>query len=187
MAFIDSEGRLFGKINVIDAAVVGALVLAVFAFVVLRGSSSGGAQMVSETQRVEVDMLIRSLSIGDPKVFPVGKDTQVVIRNQPAGSLRIERVKVIPHLIPVVIGNQIKNIPDPSEPYGNDYVVTMSGNANVTADGLVIARIKAKIGTPIEIEGFKYVLRGGIIDVRTVGASPSSAEEPEGTPSSSAP
>ncbi|UFP93964.1 DUF4330 domain-containing protein [Gloeobacter morelensis] len=166
MALIDPQGRLFGKINVIDAVVVAAVILALFAFLLSRGGSQAQIATQGGEQPVEVDMLIRSLSIGDPNVFPVGKPTSVIIRNQPAGELTIRRVRVIPHLVPVVIGSEIRNIQDPGDPYGRDYVVTLAGDASATGDGLVIGRVKAKIGTPIEIEGFKYILRGSIVDVR---------------------
>ncbi|AGY58363.1 DUF4330 domain-containing protein [Gloeobacter kilaueensis] len=172
MALIDPEGRLFGKVNIIDAVVVTAIVIAIFAYVLSRGSGKAEVAQAGN-QPVEVDMLIRNLSIGDPKVFAIGKETQVVIRNQPAGSLTIGKVKVIPHLIPVVVNSRIENIPDPADPYGRDYLVTLLGTASTTDDGLIIGRVKAKIGTPIEIEGFKYVLKGGIVDVRL--APPKSA------------
>jgi len=37
----------------------------------------------------------------------------------------------------------------------------------VTDDGLVLGDSKIKVGVPIELEGFKYRLKGSIIDVRT--------------------
>lgn len=167
MALIDPRGKLLGKINIIDATVLLAFVLAILGFVFLRSNQATVAQVSQSTQPVEVDMLIRSLSIGDPDVLAPGKTTQVIIRNQPSGSLTIKHVKQLPHLIPLAMADgTVRNVPEPGDPYARDYVVTLGGEASVSADGPVIGRTKTKIGTPIEIEGFKYILRGGIVDVR---------------------
>lgn len=163
-ALIDSQGKLFGKVNIIDAVVLLAFLLGVLAFVFLRTGTT--AQISQVTAPVEVDMIIRSLSVGDPKVFEVGKETSVVIRNQPAGNLKIMKVKILPHQVTLVVNDNVKTVNDPSDPYGKDFVVTLGGTANVTNDGLVIGRVKAKIGTPMEIEGYKYILKGSIVDVR---------------------
>jgi hypothetical protein len=165
---IDSQGKLFGRINIVDATVLLAVLAALFAFVFLRSDTS--AQLSQERTPVEVDMLVRSLSIADPGIFEPGKETSVVIRNQPAGNLAIRRVKIQPHLVPLVINNRVTTIEDPDDPYGRDYVITLAGMADVTGDGLVIGRVKAKVGTPIEIEGYRYIVRGGIVDVRRTKA-----------------
>jgi len=171
MALIDPQGKLFGKINVIDAVVVLAVVLAGVGFALTRLGSGTGRVLSQATAPVEVDMLIRSLSIGDPSIFAPDKKTAVVIRNQPAGELTIRRVKVLPHLVTLAIDGKPQSIPDPGDPYGRDYVITLGGTADVTADGLVLGRVKAKIGTPIEIEGYKYIVRGSIVDVRQLAAA----------------
>jgi Domain of unknown function (DUF4330) len=164
---IDSQGKLFGKVNIIDALVLLALLLGGLAFVFLRTGTS--AQISEVTAPVEIDMIIRSLSVGDPRVFEVGKETSVVIRNQPAGNLTILKVKTLPHQVTLVVNGSVKTVSDPSDPYGKDFVVTLGGSATVTKDGLVIGRVKAKIGTPVEIEGYKYILKGSIVDVRKQG------------------
>lgn len=163
-ALIDPQGKLFGKVNIIDALVVLALLLGGLAFVFLRTGTS--TQISEVTAPVEIDMIIRSLSVGDPRVFEVGKETSVVIRNQPAGNLTILKVKTLPHQVTLVVNGSVKTVSDPSDPYGKDFVVTLGGTAIVTKDGLVIGRVKAKIGTPVEIEGYKYILKGSIVDVR---------------------
>lgn len=167
-ALIDSKGKLFGKVNIIDALVVLALLLGIGAFVFLRTGTS--KQISQVTAPVEIDMIIRSLSVGDPKVFEVGKETSVVIRNQPAGNLKILNVKTLPHQVTLVVNGAVKTVADPSDPYGKDFVLTLGGTATVTNDGLVIGRVKAKIGTPVEIEGYKYILKGSIVDVRKQAA-----------------
>lgn len=170
MALLDSQGKLFGKVNIIDGLIVTAGIVAVFALVFLRSGTE--AQLSQERKSVEVDMLIRSLSIANPGIFEPGKQTAVVIRNQPAGNLTIRRVKTQPHLISLVVNNKVTNILDPDDPYGRDYLITLTGTADVTGDGLVLGRVKAKVGTPIEIEGYKYIVKGGIVDVREVESDP---------------
>ena len=46
--------------------------------------------------------------------------------------------------------------------------MTLREKAQLTDDAIVLGGNKIKVGVPIDIEGFKYRLRGSIVDVRLV-------------------
>ena len=68
--------------------------------------------------------------------------------------------------VPAPDGKSVLALPDPSEPFGKDLVVTIREKALRTEDGFVFGDSKVKVGTPIELEGFSYRLRGSIVDIR---------------------
>jgi hypothetical protein len=47
-----------------------------------------------------------------------------------------------------------------------DFILTMTGKAQVTTSGVVIANSKIKLGTPIEVEGSDYNLMGSVVGLR---------------------
>lgn len=60
MAVIDEKGRLFGRINLIDAAlIIGVLVVVALAFVVLRGQ--GKVATVREDKTVTYTMIVKEI------------------------------------------------------------------------------------------------------------------------------
>jgi len=174
MKLIDSHGRLFGKISVLDigAAIVIAMVAA--AIFVWPGTGSGSiAQVTVNTQPVEVDTIVRGLSVRDPAQFVEmlqsdGK-TNIIIRNQPYGQVDLKAVEEVPRMVdvPQPDGSVIA-LPDPrtDELYSVNLIVTLAGNAQVTDDGVVFGNSKVKIGTPIELEGLTYNFNSSTIDVR---------------------
>ena len=59
-------------------------------------------------------------------------------------------------------------LPDPrmADSYQRDFAITLAANAQVTNDGVIFASDKVKVGTTIEIEGPKYLIKGSVMDVR---------------------
>lgn len=166
---IDAEGRLFGRINLLDLGIVLVLVLAILGFGLARAGRAGINAKVKGQTPVEVDLFIRG-SIQDPdSLIKKGDKTFITLRNVPYSAVSVVNVshrrKTIS--VPAPDGKSVTALPDPSEPFGKDIVVTIREQGMVTDDGVVFGDSKIKVGTPIEIEGFKYRLKGSIVDVRT--------------------
>ncbi|MBD2100741.1 DUF4330 domain-containing protein [Leptolyngbya sp. FACHB-261] len=176
MAILDPQGRLFGKINLLDFGAILVILLSVAAVFLFPGQSgSSVAQIGTKTESVEVDMIIRGLSVANPQeLLKAGEKANVIIRNQPYGEIDVKAVKILPQeaLVPMSDGT-VKVLKDPriAEGLVRDLIVTLSGQAQVTPDGVVLGNSKLKVGTPIQLEGFKYDLRGGVMDVRVLGKS----------------
>ncbi len=166
---IDAEGRLFGRINLLDLGIVLVLALAILGFGLARSGRAGISAKVKGQTPVEVDLFIRG-SIQDPdSLIKKGDKTFITLRNVPYSAVTVVAVTSRRRTLsfPSPDGKSVMALPDPSEPYGKDMLITIRQQGAVTDDGVVFGDSKIKVGTPIEIEGFKYRLKGSIVDVRT--------------------
>ncbi|GAA6620194.1 DUF4330 domain-containing protein [Scytonema sp. NUACC26] len=173
MAILDSKGRLFGKISILDFGALLVILLVIFGIFLFPGGSGSVAQVGSKTVPMEVDLVVRGLNVRDPEQlfargFEKGGKTKVIIRNQPYGTIDIKSVKVLPRtvIVPQPDGS-LKELPDiKSNNYSTDMLLTLQGKAQVTPEGPVLGNSKVKIGMPIELDGFNYNFNSTVIDVR---------------------
>ncbi len=169
MAIVDSQGRLFGKVSILDVGA--ALVILLVLIGVLLPSTSGVAQLGANMKSVQVDVIARSIGIQSAaSLLKPGDKTSIVIRNQPHGDVMIKAVQELTRstIVPQPNGS-VKVMPDP-RPEANlskDFLVTIEGTAQITKDGPVMGGNKVKIGNKIELEGFNYDFTDlPIMDVR---------------------
>lgn len=172
MAIVDSQGRLLGKVSLLDLGAV--LVILLVLIGVLFPSMSGVAQLGVTTKPVEVDVVIRSVGLQSAeRILKAGEKTSIVIRNQPHGDATIKTIRELPRstIVPQPNGG-VKVLPDP-RPEANlskDFLVTIEGTAQITKDGPVLGGNKIKIGNKIELEGFSYDFTDlSVLDVRVQG------------------
>ncbi len=166
---IDTEGRLFGRINLLDLGLVVVLALAILGFGMAKAGRAGLNAKIKGKTSVEVDCFIRG-SIADPDaLFKTGGKTFITLRNVPYSAVEVVAVRSNKRTItvPTPDGKAVVAVPDPSEPFARDILLTIREQGAVTDDGVVFGDSKIKVGTPIELEGFKYRLKGSIVDVRT--------------------
>ncbi|MBD2505024.1 DUF4330 domain-containing protein [Anabaena azotica] len=173
MAILDSKGRLFGKVNILDLGALLVIVLVIFGIFVFPGTSSTVAQINAKTVPIEVDLVVRGLNVRDPQQLfanglQKGGKTKVIIRNQPYGEIEIKSIKVLPRTVVVSQPDgSVKELPDPkANNFSTDMLLTLDGKAQVTQDGPVLGNSKVKIGMPFELEGFNYNFNATVIDLR---------------------
>jgi hypothetical protein len=163
---IDPQGRIFGKINILDFGAIAILVVALLSLVLLPGK--GGASGV--TKPVEIDIMVRGLSVLKPdSLVKAGDKTNIIIRNQPRGEITVKKVEALIPKIPVPQPDgSVKAIVDPrlDELFIRDFAITLAANAAVTDDGVIFGGDKVKIGTAVDIETQKFLIRGSVMDVR---------------------
>ncbi|MEH1929060.1 DUF4330 domain-containing protein [Nostoc sp.] len=173
MAILDSKGRLFGKINLLDlgAALVTLLVIFVMLSTIL--STLGLAQVGEKIVPIEVDLVVRGLNVRDPEQLfnnglKKGGKTDVIIRNQPYGEIGIKSIQQLPRTVNVPQPDgTVKELPDPKiNNFSTDMILTLEGKAKRTESGLVLGSSKVKIGMPFELEGFNYNFNATVIDIR---------------------
>lgn len=174
MAILDSKGRLFGKLSLLDLG-AGLIILMVVAglFLLPGGSGSSVAQLGASTKPIEFDVIVRGLTVSNPKAFVEAlqqqKQTNIIIRNQPAGAVEVLGVKSLPRSVAVPQPDgTVKPLPDPRPEleYTVDMMVTLRGEAQVLDDGAVLAGSKVKVGTPLELEGQTYRFNAPVVGVR---------------------
>ncbi len=174
MKIIDSKGRLFGKVSILDfgaACVILLVVVGIFFFPGTPLTKSIVAQ--TKIQPIEVQVLVRGLSVANfdklLQDFQNEKKTQIVIRNQPAGSVEILDTQPLTRTTPVAQPDgTVKPLPDPRPEVTmiHDMILTLGGKAEVTNNGVVLGSTKkVKIGTPIQLQSNMYDFNGTIIAV----------------------
>jgi hypothetical protein len=114
--------------------------------------------------------MVRGLTVLDPdNLVKVGEKPNIIIRNQPRGQVTVKTVRVlVPKIAVPKLDGTVGIQPDPrlEETYSRDFAITLQANAKITKDGVVLESDKVKVGTPIEIESFKYIMRGSVMSVR---------------------
>jgi hypothetical protein len=172
MAFLDRQGRLFGKFSILDiGAIATILIVLIGLFIVPGNSGSSIAQMLSaENKTVQVEMNVRGLSATNPQnLVKVGDKVNIIIRNQPRGEVTIKKVDIsTPKVVAAKADGTAVYFEDPRalSTSQSDLVITLESTARVTNDGVVFGNEKVKVGTSIDIEGSKYIIRGSAMAVR---------------------
>lgn len=174
MAILDSKGRLFGKVNILDLA-AGVVMLMVVAGIFLFPGTSGSsvAQIGATNKPVEVDCIVRGLTASDPEQLLAdlkqSETVNVIIRNQPYGELKVLDVQSLPRTVavPQPDGSVVaQDDPRPELNYTADMLITLGGDAQITDDGPVLGNNKVKVGTPLELEGQTFRFNAPVVGVR---------------------
>ena len=171
MKLIDSRGRVFGIVSLLDLGAALIILMVVVGIFVLPGSSGKSILAQANAASIELTTIVRGLNVLDPQVildeFKAEK-TNIIIRNQPAGQVQVVNVQELPRnlAVPQPDGS-VKSLPDP-RPEGNysrDMLLTLQGKGDVTSTGMVLGGQKVKIGTVLELEGKNYNFNASIIGI----------------------
>lgn len=176
MTILDSKGRLFGKLSLLDLGAALIVLAVIFGIFIYPGASGSVAQINASTKPVEMDLVIRGLSVRDPNAFmrdlSAAKKTGVIIRNEPHGEVGIKKIEPLKRLVVVPQPDgSVKALPDPrplEESYSADFILTLADDAQVADGEVVIGGQKVKIGTVLELDGPIYNFRGSVIEVRVL-------------------
>lgn len=169
---IDSEGRLWGRFNLLDLLTVVVLAGAVLGFGLAKAGRAGIKAKVRGSAVAEVDCLIMG-QVEDPtSLIKPGDKTFITLRNVPYNSVRVEAVKASPAMVAVPQPDgTVKALPNPADVFGENILVTIREKATLTDDGLVFGDSKVKVGTPIDLEGYRYRLHGQVVGVHILPAN----------------
>jgi hypothetical protein len=172
MAFLDRQGRLFGKFSILDIGAIATILIVLIGLLIVPGNSGSSiAQILSaENKNVQVVMNVRGLSAADPQnLVKVGDKVKIIIRNQPRGEVTIKKVEIsTPKVVAAKADGTAVYFDDPRavSTSQSDLSITLEATAQVTNDGAVFASEKVKVGTSIDIEGAKYIIRGSAMAVK---------------------
>lgn len=158
MAIVDSQGRLFGKVSILDVGAALVILLVLFGIFVFPGAGSSVAQG-NTTKPVEVEVVVRVAAQNVDDLLKPGEKTSIIIRNEPRGEVKIKSVKELPDTIVVPTSEGTVNVkadPRPETALSKNMIVVLEGVAQITKTGPALGGTKIKIGTPIELEGFTY-------------------------------
>ncbi len=171
MTILDRQGRLFGKVSVLDLGAI-LVMLFVVAGIFLSPGNTGALRGQDKPQSVEADIIVRGLNVLNPQTlitqFSPGSKLSFVIRNQPAGQVDIKTVRQIDRTLAVPqTDGTVKAMKDPRpDSYSIDMIVTVNGKGQKTKDGLVLGNTKMKIGSTVEVDQLNYNFNATVIDIR---------------------
>lgn len=173
MKILDAKGRLFGKVSLLDIGAGLIILMVLVGIFIFPGTGGSVAQVGGNTKPVEVDVMVRGLTVSDPEglfqTLQNSESTNVIIRNQPHGEVRIKEVKKLPRsqAVPQPDGT-VKSLPDPRPEldYTIDMLITLADEALITDNGPVVGNSPVKIGTQIQIEGDLYNFYTSTVGVR---------------------
>jgi hypothetical protein len=170
---IFKDGKLFGKINIVDFLIVAFIVISVLGiYLVKSGKFLTSSKVNLGTKEVQFDVIMRGIKASkNPDMIKAGDLSFITIRNVPYTKLTIVKVQrslwQTPLLNPKNPAKAIAAV-DPTTPYTYNYLVTLKDTATITPDGPVIGGNKIKMGLPIELEGYSYKLSGIVSDVKVM-------------------
>ena len=168
MSLLDTNGRLFGKFNVLDAGLVLLLALGGLGiFLVQSNLHATSKAMVQGETDIDVRIMF-TLRSEDAQLLKAGEVTNITIRNQPRGEVKILDVQKAPVQVMLNVNGKPTAVTDTTEKIVMSYWVTLRDHATITKEGYVAEGVKVKVGVPVDLEGFKYFVHGGIVDVRPV-------------------
>jgi hypothetical protein len=173
MSILDRQGRLFGKVSILDigaALVIVASILGIF--LIPAGNSSGPVVGGAKTEVAEIDVVVRGLNVLNPdklrEDFQPGKKLSFVIRNQPTSPVEIQSVRALERLLAMSQPDgSVKAVKDPRpDSFSLDMIVTVKGQGQATEGGFTIGGTKVKIGSSVEVDQKNYNFNASVIDVR---------------------
>lgn len=165
-------GARFKAISWIDG-VAGVVALAALVGVVWSPKlSTTVARATGGVKPVRVSVDVRNLTVAHKDKFLAdalahGK-ASLVIRNQPAGSVRLVGIDDIATKLATLLPNgTVLEAPDPSRVNQGllESRFVLEGEATVSPSGVVMAGTKLKIGSPVELEGPLYRVNGTVSGV----------------------
>ncbi len=171
MSILDRQGRLFGKFSILDLGAALVISAAVIGILLPAGNVSGSL-LSNNGGAAEVDVLVRGLNILAPdkfrENFKPGNKLNFLIRNQPAGSVEIKKVKQLERLMAISMPDgSTKAVKDPRpDSFSMDTLITVAGQGQSTEGGFTLGGTKVKIGTAVEIDQKDYNFTASVIDVR---------------------
>lgn len=172
MAILDRQGRLFGKFSILDIGAIATILIVLIGLLLVPGNSGSSIAQIltAENKTVQVVMNVRGLSAVDPQeLVKVGDQVNIIIRNQPRGKVKVAKVDIaVPKIVAAKADGTAVFFDDPRAvaTSQSDLAITLEATAQITNDGAVFAGEKVKVGTSIDIEGAKYIIRGSAMAVR---------------------
>ena len=131
------------------------------------------AQATGAMVPVQVEVDVRGAAVANPSALIAAAEREgkvaIVIRNQPHGSVAIERVIPLKRVLAAVQPDgRVVTAPDPNQQaLGSlDARFVLSGQGRRAGGGVVFGNQNLKIGAPVEIEGQQYRLNGTVTGLR---------------------
>ena len=158
--------------SLVDLGAALAVVLAAGGVIWSPKLSTSIAKATGALIPVIVSVDVRGIPVANPAALikqarETGK-VAIVIRNQPHGTVAIQRVIPLPRLLSAVQPDgRVVTAVDPNQKYLSslDARFVLQGQGRKSGGGVVFGNQNIKIGTPVEIEGSNFRITGTVTDL----------------------
>lgn len=161
------------RCSVVDLGAGVAVILAAVGVIWSPKLSSAVAQATGAMVPVQVTVDIRGAAVANPGALVAAAEREgkvaIVIRNQPHGSVAIERVIPLKRVLAAVQPDgRVVTATDPNQQsLGSlDARFLLTGQGRRAGGGVVFGNQNLKIGAPVELEGEQYRLTGTVTGLR---------------------
>jgi hypothetical protein len=159
--------------SLVDAVAAAAVALAVGGVIWSPKLSGAVARATGAMQPVTVMVDVRGVPAADApgllRSAEADGKVQIVIRNQPHGSVAIRRIIPLERRLTILSPDgRLVSAPDPNQrTFGSfDARFVLEGQGRKTKEGLVFGNQAIKIGAPVELEGSSYRFGGSVTDLK---------------------
>jgi hypothetical protein len=150
LALVDNKGRLFGKVSIIDVAII-LIIVAVVTGSLYKLKLFD--RHTSDEQLVAVTILLREVSLETVEALRVGDQLTESTENLPLGIIVKKEVRKALKDAPTADGRLVAA----ESPNKFDVVLTTEGNLRVTGDQVFVGRRDIKIGLSMNIKSPRSV------------------------------
>jgi len=163
---IDAQGRLLGRINIIDLSFLVILTATLAGLLWVFLGQSPLEKKIQARGEASVVVAVRGARIFDTSVLKEGEQVYLTIRNQRYKPVQVTQIRHWQReTVFLDSHNQPVTFPDPTAPEVRDVDLTFTLAAQVTAEGIVADGHHLKVGNSVELDAFGYRFNGSIMKV----------------------
>lgn len=164
MRFLDEKGRIFGKVSIIDLALVLVVVLAGAWFGYARFGRDLGAEIAAREQPIEIVVIINGVRPTTAEAFRNSTTVSEFKTGAVIGT--VKSVETVPATYWYVdeAGRLIKSVTDERV----DALVTIAGNARFGENSITMNGVEVRVGLSLGIHT-KYAQANGYILTMNLG------------------
>lgn len=163
---IDSQGKVLGRINIIDLSFVIILVAMTMGLLWMYLGKSPLEKKVLAKGEASVLVAIRGARLRDPAIFKKDENVFLTIRNQRYEPVHVTNFVINPRQVLFLDHNDKPvAVNDPTQSDVKDIDMTFTHPAEETEEGVVMGGHQIKVGATIELDAYNYHFNASIIKV----------------------
>ncbi|MCR4398002.1 MAG: DUF4330 domain-containing protein [Firmicutes bacterium] len=164
MTLIDSRGRLFGKVNIIDLLLVVLVLVGAYGFWHTRTSSAGLAALRGTERQIEATFLVSSVRPATSDVMKVGDKVNDGKTNSYLGV--ITDVRIEPAEIAMIMPDG--RVYESVSKTRRDVWVTLRGPGRVSPNAIILGSTEIRIGTQVSLKTNIFAVQTTVMAIKVL-------------------
>jgi len=161
MRLIDSRGRIFGTINVIDLLIIVMVLTAAYGFWHARSGAAGLAALRGETRQIEATFVVSNVRPATSSVIKVGDKVNDSKTNTYLGQVTAVRVEPAE----IAVTGPDGRVYESTSKTRQDVWVTLRGSGRVSPNAITLGSNEIRIGTQISLKTNMYAVQSTVMAI----------------------